>query len=241
MNLLYILSAPMTVNFSNKSRFYQLIHTFFDIIRKNPQNSRNMPNKIQNITAVILAGGQGSRLAGVDKGLLRLNKTPLVRHVIERIQPQVSDIIISANRNIEAYSELGFNVYKDEINGFAGPLAGILKALQHCKSEWLLAIPADSPFVALDLALRLSQKIKDNKIAIPHDGKYLQPTFALIHKSLAASLQNFLQQGERKARVWMQQQEHTIIDFSDQANSFININTEDELQNAEQHFEEYMR
>ena len=200
-----------------------------------------MPNKTQNITAVILAGGQGSRLSGLDKGLLKLNNIPLVKHLIERIQPQVSDIIISANRNIETYSDFGFSVYEDEINDFAGPLAGILKALQQCQSEWLLAIPADSPFVSRDLALRLSQNIKDNKIAIPHDGKYLQPTFALIHKSLAASLQKFLQQGERKARIWMQQQDHTIIDFSDQASTFININTEDELQNAEQHFEEYMR
>lgn len=200
-----------------------------------------MPNKIQNITAVILAGGQGSRLSGFDKGLLKLNKMPLVQYIIERIQPQVSNIIISANRNIETYSDFGFSVYEDDISDFAGPLAGILKALQQCQSEWLLAIPADSPFVSRDLALRLSQNIKDNKVAIPHDGKYLQPTFALIHKSLAASLQDFLQQGERKARVWMQQQDHTIIDFSDQANSFININTEDELQNAEQHFKEYMR
>ena len=200
-----------------------------------------MPNKIQNITAVILAGGQGSRLSGIDKGLLKLNKMPLVQYIIERIQPQVSNIIISANRNIETYSDFGFSVYEDDISDFAGPLAGILKALQQCQSEWLLAIPADSPFVSRDLALRLSQNIKDNKVAIPHDGKYLQPTFALIHKSLAASLQDFLQQGERKARVWMQQQDHTIIDFSDQANSFININTEDELQNAEQHFKEYMR
>jgi len=200
-----------------------------------------MPNKVQNITAVILAGGQGSRLAGLDKGLLELNKKPLVRHIIERIQPQVSNIIISANRNIEAYSKFGFSVYEDETSDFAGPLAGILKALQQCQSEWLLVIPADSPFVSRNLAQRLSQNINDNKLAIPHDGKYLQPTFALIHKSLATSLQDFLQQGERKARVWMQQQEHTVIDFSDQASTFININTEDELQNAEQHFEEYMR
>ena len=200
-----------------------------------------MPKKIQNITAVILAGGKGSRLSGLDKGLLELNQTPLVQHIIERIQPQVSDIIISANRNLEAYSKLGFSVYKDEMEDFAGPLAGILKALQQCQNEWLLAIPADSPFVSRELALRLSQNIKNNKIAIPHDGKYLQPTFALIHKNLAASLQDFLQLGERKARIWMQQQEHTVIDFSDQANTFININTEDELKNAEQHFKEYMR
>lgn len=195
----------------------------------------------QNITAVILAGGRGSRLSGLDKGLVELNKIPLVQHLIERIQPQVPEIVISANRNIETYEKLGFAVYADDINDFAGPLAGILKALQQCQSEWLLAVPADSPFIPHDLALRLSQNIQDNKIAIPHDGKYLQPTFALIHKSLVTSLEDFLQQGERKARVWMQQQAHTIVDFSDQEHAFININTEDELKNAEKHFKEFMR
>lgn len=200
-----------------------------------------MSKIIQNISAVILAGGKGTRLAGLDKGLVELNGVPLVQHVIERIQPQVPEIVISANRNIKTYEKLGFAVYADDINDFAGPLAGILKALQQCKSEWLLAIPADSPFVPHDLALRLSQNIQDNKIAIPHDGNHLQPTFALIHKSLVTSLEHFLQQGDRKARVWMQQQPHTIVDFSEQEHAFININTEDELKKAEKIFEEAMR
>lgn len=192
----------------------------------------------QNITAVILAGGQGTRFAGVDKGLVKLNKRSLVQHLIERIEPQVSSIIISANRNIETYAKLGFPVYEDGITGFAGPLAGILKGLQECKSEWLLSVPADSPFIPSDIVQRLSQSIESEKIAMPHDGKYLHPTFALLHKSLAPSLDNFLQQGERKARVWMQQQEHSIVDFSDNPSAFININTEDDLKNAEKHFNE---
>ena len=200
-----------------------------------------MPINSQNISAVILAGGQGSRLGGTDKGLLKLNKIPLVQHLINRIQPQVSDIVISANRNIETYAEFGFDVYEDDISDFAGPLAGILKALQHCQSDWLLCVPADSPFIANNLVQRLSENIKNNKIAIPDDGNYLHPTFALIHKSLASSLKTFLEQGERKARVWMQQQEHTIVDFSDQIDTFININTQNELENAEKHFKETMR
>ena len=200
-----------------------------------------MPINSQNITAVILAGGQGSRLGGVDKGLLELNKIPLVQHLINRIQPQVAKIIISANRNIKRYADLGFPVYEDEISDFAGPLAGILKALQQCKSEWLLTVPADSPFIPANLAQRLGKNIQNNKIVMAHDGERLQPTFALIHKSLASSLEDFLQQGERKARVWMQQQPHKIVDFSDQAYAFININTKDELKNAEKHFHAFMR
>ena len=199
-----------------------------------------MPTNTQNITTVILAGGKGSRLGGVDKGLQKLKNVPLVQHVINRIQPQVSRIIISANRNINVYAEFGFPVYEDDISDFAGPLAGILKALQHCDTDWLLVVPADSPFIPSDLALRLNQNIQNNKLAMPHDGKYLQPTFALIHKSLESDLKSYIEKGERKARVWMQQQPHTIVDFSDQANAFININTEDELKNAEEHFEAFM-
>ena len=200
-----------------------------------------MPTNTQNITAVILAGGQGSRFGGVDKGLAELNKIPLVQHLINRIQPQVAEIIISANRNLKAYGQFGFPVYEDELTDFAGPLAGILKGLQQCQSEWLLIVPADSPFIPNDIAQQLINNIRDNKIAIPHDGKHLQPTFSLIHKSAETSLKQFLEKGERKTRVWMQQQPHIIVDFSDQANAFININTEDELKNAEKHFDAFMR
>lgn len=200
-----------------------------------------MPIKTQNITAVILAGGQGSRLGGVDKGLIQLRQISLVQHVVNRVEPQVTEIIISANRNLDAYTNLGYPVYTDEISDFAGPLAGILKALQHCQSEWLLTIPADSPFIADNLAQRLIENIENNKIAIAHDGERLQPTFSLIHKSLESSLKDFLQKGERKTRVWMQQQSHAVVDFSDQTDAFININTQDELNNAEKYFDSVMR
>ena len=204
------------------------------------RNIENMPITSQNITAVILAGGQGSRLGGLDKGLVELKKVPLVKHLIDRVKPQVADIMISANRNLKNYADFGYPVYEDDVAGFAGPLAGILKALQQCESEWLLIVPADSPFIPNDLAQRLIQNIEGNKVVIPHDGKHLHPTFALIHKSLTASLEEFLLQGQRKARVWMQQQTHAIVDFSDQEKAFININTDDELKSAEQHFEEFM-
>lgn len=200
-----------------------------------------MPNKIQNITALILAGGKGSRFDGQDKGLIKLNNISLVQHLIERIQPQVSRIIISANRNIKNYERFNFAVYPDDIANYAGPLAGILKALQNCPTEWLLSVPTDCPFIPHQLALRLSKNIKDHKIAIPYDGEYLQPTFALMHNSLAPSLEQFLQQGQRKTRVWMKQQDHVIVDFSDQPEAFININSQTDLENAEQHFKESMR
>lgn len=209
------------------------------IIRKIITNTFNMPLSQQLITAVILAGGQGSRLGGVDKGLLELNKTALIQHVIDRIQPQVKEIFISANRNIEVYSKFGFPVFADDNNAaeaFAGPLAGILKALQHCQTEWLLTVPSDSPFISTTLVNQLIKNRHDELILIPHDGTHLQPTFALIHKSLKASLKNFLQSGERKTRTWMQNQSHLIVDFSNQTDTFININTEDDLSHAKKHF-----
>jgi len=202
---------------------------------------QNMSINKQLITAVILAGGQGSRLGGLDKGLVELNNTPLAQHLIKRIKPQVNDILLSANRNIERYRELGYEVFEDQINGFAGPLAGILTALKQTQCEWLLTLPADSPFIPLDLVQRLTHELGQSKISIAHDGEQLQPTFALIHRSLVDSLESFLQQGERKTRLWMQQQPYKTTDFSDKPNAFININTADELNNAEIHFKTFMR
>lgn len=199
-----------------------------------------MPKIDSNITIAILAGGKGSRLGGVDKGLLELHATPLIEHLINRIKQQNPNIIISANRNLERYRQFGFPVYSDDIDDYAGPLAGILKALKNCPTEWLMTLPADSPFIPSDLTIRLASKIEAHKIVMAHDGKRLQPTFSLIHQSLITSLEQFLQQGERKAQRWMQQQPHTIVDFSDKANAFININTEAELADAELHFSEFM-
>ncbi|MFK5913530.1 MAG: molybdenum cofactor guanylyltransferase MobA [Woeseiaceae bacterium] len=200
-----------------------------------------MIQSTQNISAIILAGGQGSRLNGADKGFVLLAQQPLIQHVIQRIEPQVSEVLISANRNIERYKELNFDVLEDATKDFSGPLAGILQALLVCKNEWLLVVPADSPFIARDMATRLMENNQQVKIVIPDSGEHLQPTFSLIHKSLAPSLEHFLQQGERKARVWMQQQAHKIVGFSDSTDAFININTEEDLKNAEQHLQKTMR
>lgn len=199
-----------------------------------------MPKPTINMSAVILAGGKGSRFNGIDKGLMQLKDKALIGHLINRIQPQVPNIIISANRNLEKYRQFGFPVYQDDIDDYAGPLAGILKALEKCNTEWLMTVPADCPFIPDDLAERLAKKSKGNKVVMVHDGKRLQPTFSLLHHSQITSLEQFLQRGERKTRVWMQQQPHDVVDFSDKVNAFININTEEELFYAEQHFTEFM-
>ncbi len=196
----------------------------------------------QNITAVILSGGRGSRLGGADKGLLQLQGKKLVEHVISRIQPQVGKIMISANRNQQSYEKFGFPVFSDQVvnQDWAGPLAGILTALQHCPTPWLQVVPADSPFVAGDLTSRLAEQAGDALLAVPDDGHYLQSTFSLLHRDLADTLQQFLQAGEHKAQLWIKQQPHVVVDFSDQVKSFININTPEDLAKAEQHFSTFM-
>ena len=198
-----------------------------------------------NISAVILAGGRGSRFGGADKGLIKLLNKPLIEYVINNIKPQVKNIMISANRNLETYQQYGYEVYPDESDDFAGPLAGILKALQQVQNEWLVTVPADGPFIPTNLIHLLVENdneniIKDKLIVIPHDGEHLQPTFALLHKSLLPSLLDFLNKGERKTRVWMLQQPHLIVDFSKQADAFININSSDDLALAEKHLNKVM-
>ena len=192
-------------------------------------------NNGYTVSAVILAGGAGRRVQGQDKGWLELAGTPLIKHVLQRLQPQCQTILISANRNVEAYRALGYPVLPDLVSDYAGPLAGIYTALQHCTTQWLLCVTADSPFIPLNLCQRLLQHAVDQHVdvAIASDGEALQPTFCLLRSSLADSLNMFLQSGQRKTGYWLKQQSHCIVDFSDAANAFFNINTEQDLHLAQ--------
>ncbi len=165
-------------------------------------------------------------MGGIDKGLLELNGQPLIEHVIGRISPQVSEIIISANRNLERYQSYGYPVITDQITD-KGPLAGILSALQHCQSEWLLTVPCDTPRIPADLVTRIRNAAEQTPSAIysAHDGEQLQPLFSMIHRDLANSLQEYLAAGNRKVVRWLMQQGCVTVDFSDQADAFANINT----------------
>ncbi len=179
-----------------------------------------------NVTAVILAGGEGRRMGGIDKGLVELDGKPLIEHVIARLQPQVSSLIISANRNIEHYQKYGYPVITDQINN-QGPLGGILSALQQCKNDWLLTMPCDSPYPPQDLRLRIHQTANQTTSLLftAHDGQHSQPLFSMIHRSLINSLQTFLASNEKKVTLWLKQEGTIDVDFSDQPMAFININT----------------
>ena len=188
----------------------------------------------KNITAVILAGGKGRRLEGQDKGLVIYKDKALIQHVIERIQSQVGDIVINANRNQETYASYGYPTISDEMSDFQGPLAGFATAMKSVQTDYIVTLPCDGPSLPLDLVSRMFSKLNafedaSNCIAVAHDGEWLQPVHALIPVALIDSLEQFLANGNRKIDLWYAQHELVKVDFSDQPNAFFNINKKEQL------------
>lgn len=179
------------------------------------------------LTGIVLAGGEGRRMNGQDKGWVCVNGTPLIEHVLARLLPQVDHCIISANRNLERYRSLQLPVVSDD-DVFLGPLAGIAKALQHIATDYALVVPTDAPLLPLDLAHRLLPALPA-RLVLCHDGERLQPLFSLYHRDLAASIQDFLQKGNRKLTDWCMAQQPVIVTIGD-IHCFSNLNSEAELQ-----------
>lgn len=186
---------------------------------------------IPSITGAILAGGQATRMGGTDKGLVTVNGTPLYLHVLARLKPQVGDIIISANRNTDEYKKSGYQVFQDSIEGFKGPLAGILTMLENSPTEWVLFAPCDTPLIPSSLAERLWNNRNNQPVSYADDGERAHPTLALMNTSLITPLRNYLQRGDRKLMIFLSQQQATAVDFSDMPQAFKNINTLDECHN----------
>ncbi|WP_299874110.1 molybdenum cofactor guanylyltransferase MobA [uncultured Cocleimonas sp.] len=184
------------------------------------------------ITAVILAGGKGSRLGGQDKGLVNYLDKQLIQHVLDKIEPQVGHIIINANRNQDDYAKFNYPVISDELSDFQGPLAGFLTGMKTSKTDYILTLPCDGPDLPDDLVSRLVKELEDkkanNNIVVAHDGKRLQPVHALIPTSLIESLEDFLTNGDRKIDLWYSQHPMATADFSDKPDVFFNINTEEQ-------------
>jgi len=178
---------------------------------------------------VILAGGQASRMGGNDKGLIKLNGKPLIQHVIERLTPQTSNIVINANRNLEQYAEFG-EVISDSYAGFPGPLGGIHSGLIHASTDWVGFVPCDSPLISQDLVERFCNAVTDESdIIVAHDGEYSQPVFTLYHKRVLPKLTAFLERGDRKIILLYNECRTQYADFSDSTESFLNLNTPEEL------------
>ncbi|NQY27053.1 MAG: molybdenum cofactor guanylyltransferase MobA [Piscirickettsiaceae bacterium] len=184
-----------------------------------------------SITAVILAGGKARRMGGDDKGLLLYQQQPLIQYAIDVLRKQVDSLIINANRNIEQYQTFGYPVISDSIDGFCGPLAGMLTAIQSVDTDYILTAPCDSPNISSQLRQRMMETLLGEQadIAVAHDGERLQPVFCLIPCRLEEELADFLEQGGRKIDLWLSQYKLAIVDFSDQADSFINFNHPDDI------------
>jgi molybdopterin-guanine dinucleotide biosynthesis protein A len=187
---------------------------------------------MNGVTGLVLAGGQGRRMGGVDKGLQLLHGRPMVAHVLARLAPQVAEIIINANQNIETYEGFGHRVVPDAIGGFAGPLAGLHAGLCAATHSLLLTAPCDSPFLPLDLLSRLKTTIGENDLAVAKTGDQPHPVFALVRKSVRENLERFLSGGGRKIDAWYASLKVVEVAFDDEADAFRNINTREELNSA---------
>ena len=189
----------------------------------------------KKITALILAGGRGSRMGSVDKGLQLFNGIPMVSHVAQRLSPQVDAIVISANRNIDIYGTLGHRVLADAIDGFAGPLAGLHRGMTHATTPLIVTAPCDSPFLPLDLVARLLAGMEQENADCAVAKTYAQahPVFCLVRCDLALHLRDFLATGQRKIDKWYSTLRVAEVSFDDQESAFANINTESELRALE--------
>ena len=181
------------------------------------------------ITGIVLAGGQGRRMGGVDKGLQLLHDKPMVAHALARLTPQVAEVIINANQNHAAYERLGHRVVRDEIGGFAGPLAGLHAGLKAASHPLVVTVPCDSPFLPGDLVARLHGALKGHDLAVAKTGDQPHPVFALMKRDVRESLEAFLASGGRKIDAWYAALKVIEVSFDDEADAFRNINTLEEL------------
>ncbi|MGP9764360.1 molybdenum cofactor guanylyltransferase MobA [Halomonas sp. AOP13-D3-9] len=189
------------------------------------------------LTGMILAGGEGRRMGGRDKGLEPFAGLPLVGHVVKRLKDQVAELLINANRNADAYQFFADRVIADQVmddeeGGFKGPLMGIYSGLRAAKTPWLLVAPCDSPALPDDLVARMVEGIAsehgEHDIAVAFDGERLHPVVALIRTSLADDLAATLAEGERKIDRWYARHDWCRVDMSDCPDAFANLNTEEE-------------
>jgi molybdopterin-guanine dinucleotide biosynthesis protein A len=197
---------------------------------------RTTPSK-EDITGVILAGGRGRRLGGLDKGLIQIGSHRLIERVLESLEPQVATLMISANRNRERYEQYGVPVVADSMPHHQGPLVGILSAMRAARTNWIVSVPCDGPLLPLDLVERLVHALSNDQgeIAIAVVGERLQPVYSLQPVALADGLQSFLDSGERRASDWAIRHRLCLADFADQPLAFANLNTPEDAARIAEH------
>jgi molybdopterin-guanine dinucleotide biosynthesis protein A len=185
----------------------------------------------EKITGVILAGGMGQRMGGADKGLQDLRGRPLVAWAIERLEPQVDHLLISANRNFAQYAAFGYPVLPDDIPDFAGPLAGLHAALGHADTPLVASAPCDTPWLPIDLVARLLGALQGNAadLAVARTPQRIQPLCCLVRRNVLPQLTRYLTAGGRKVIDWQASLNTVSVLFDDAAGAFSNINTIEEL------------
>ena len=192
-------------------------------------------NENQRISGVILAGGKGRRMGGVDKGLQPFRGRSLIEWIIERLRPQVDEILINANQNRDRYADYGYRVISDLVPDFAGPLAGFHSALSAASNDLVLTVPCDSPFMPDDLAdrLRHAHNAAAADVAVARTGEQVHPVFCLLRRTLRTNLDDYLSGGGRKIDAWYADLKVIEVAFDDEADAFGNFNTLAELTAAE--------
>lgn len=193
------------------------------------------------VTGLILAGGRAERMNGQDKGLISLEGRSLIEHTLSRFSPQVDTLFISANRNIDHYRQFGYKVLEDsygnsESRNFEGPLAGLQRLFEETTQSPVVLVPCDAPLLSRQLVRKLLDAYDQNKqlAVIPHDGKRMQPLFGLYAPETINSLNDYLKSGQRKVITWVESLSPQFINFPDQVESFLNINTPDDLARAKE-------
>lgn len=188
------------------------------------------------ICGLVLAGGRGLRMGGVDKGLVELNGRPLVAHVIARLRPQVDALLINVDPARARYADFGYPLVPDRIAGYAGPLAGLDAGLQATDAPLLVTAPCDSPFLPLDLVARLAaaRAAEDADLAVATAEGRLQPVFSLVSTRLRPQLAQYLAGGDRKIELWYERLRIVRVPFDDQPQALVNINTRTELAQHQQ-------
>ena len=185
-----------------------------------------------SVTGVILSGGRATRMGGVDKGLMPFRGRTMVEWVLDRIEPQVAEVLISANQNLDRYLAFGHPVLTDRITGFAGPLAGLHAALHVARSDLVISVPCDSPFLPSDLVWRMTQALasRESDVAVARTGNDTHPVFCLCRAALLPHLSTFLEEGGRKVDAWYAALNVCEVAFDDRAQGFVNVNTLEQLQ-----------
>ena len=197
-----------------------------------------LPQPTDHISAVLLAGGQGSRMGGIDKGLVELAGRPMAAHALARLAPQVDELLINANQNLERWRTFGYPVFSDDFGGaggFCGPLAGLQAALMRARHPLVLSVPCDSPFLPTDLVARLAHALHASaaQLAVATTAGRAHPVFCLCRRELAPQLADFLAAGGRKVGAWHSTLQVVEVPFDDDPAAFRNINTATELSASE--------